>query len=1169
MICFNCGHKIHDTTYSECQLCGAKFGTDCPSCKHPNPPMARYCFSCGTPVQAQSLGSAVQNFSSLNETRKNVTVIFADISGFTSLSEKMDPELVRDIVNDCFSYITRPVYELGGTIDKYIGDCVMILFGAQNTHTDDIHRAVVCSMKMMHLIKEFSAERADQLGFDLDLSIGVHYGLVVTGSVGNYFDKDYTVMGDTVNTAQRIQSHAPKGVIYVSEAVYQQTKEDFEYSDPVEFYVKNKEKPQRCYTPLRILNNTYGNQDDIFMIGRDEELHYLQRVLEKSLIEGGQVVALVGEAGIGKSRLIREFQYSLGDRIKVTQVECTPSFASRPFYLLANLLMAMMNISPEDTLDVKRSRIISYVDYILGSVEEERKKRNYQFLGLVMGIQSDNDLLKILEMMDAASIRLEVIRQLQYFLDAYTEKYKSVIVLEDLHWADSRSMSIIRELISCFHYPNTMLICTSRTKIEALSSSVENGIHCLPIKPFPRKQIERMAQEVIGCQKIDADFLAALERFCGGNPHYLREFLIYIKRNNLYRLQDGMAVIRKGAISTIPDSLQNLILSKLNDMDDNLAHIIRIASIIGKDFPISVINYLMHRDVEAMGELVSSIITLKSVYAVTGRLEKIYTFNQETEREVIYNSLLMKQKKEYHQKIAEAIEYLYSRVLENYYEVLAEHFSKAGIVEKAVDYCYRSAMKHKMLHNYHEALEYFQKALEYIDNNGKSPGENRLLMIYKGISEICIVMARYEDALHHAEKGLKLAHAREDKYAFQLIIARICKEKGKYDEAMEILSKLQSRLRQNSDLYGDFLLLRCTILQETGYQEEALRVAKKAERVLARNRDYENLAKTLNTAGVIYHSIGDIQNALKYFDKSYKYSERVNDLQTMQKAAGNLGVINQSLGKTATAMKHFDAAKELAQRMYHPQGYIISSINLGALYLDKGLLQKAKRLFEKLLKDAREIATAPHESAILTKLGDIHYQTEQYDAARECFEDALEISQRIENREGEAVNFLGLAKVSLALREWAEAREQLDASIEGFRSLSDIAGMSDGYFYSSLWFLEKGEWQRALDDAELSEKYATECFNERKKARALCMKGRIYQRQENWTASLDYLTDAIAIFESVDSEYDMAKNCYFRAISHWNLKMTQEAEDDYENARENISSIDPCRWTRMIQQGIS
>jgi len=1111
----------------------------------------------------------IQNLSSLNETRKNVTVIFADISGFTSLSEKMDPEIVRDIVNDCFSYVTRPVYELGGSIDKYIGDCVMIVFGAQYTHTDDVHRAVVCSMKMMHLIKEFSAERADQLGFELDLSIGVHYGLVVTGSVGNSFDKDYTVMGDTVNTAQRIQSHAPKGVIYVSEAVYQLTKEDFEYSDPVEFHVKNKEKPQRCYTPLRILNNPNGNQDDIFMVGRDEELHYLQMVLQKSLLEGGQVVALVGEGGIGKSRLIREFQYSLGDRIKVTTVECTPSSASKPFHLLGNLLMAMMNISPGDTLDVKRSRIISYVDYILGSVEEDRKKRNYQFLGLVMGIQSDNDLLKILDIMDMASIRSEVIKQLQYFLNAYAGKYKSVIVLEDLHWADSRSMSIIRELISDFHYPNTMLICTSRTEIEGLASAVEKGIHCLPIKPFHRKQIERMAQEIIGCQKIDADFLDALEGFCGGNPHYLREFLIYIKRNNLYRLQDGMAVIPKDAINTIPDNLQNLILSKFNDMDDNLAYIIRIASIIGKDFPISVINYLMHRDVEAMGELVSSMIALKSVYAVTGRLEKLYTFTQETEREVIYNSILMRQKKEYHKKIAEAIEYLYNRVLENYYEVLAEHFSKAGIVEKAVDYYCRSAMKHKVLHNYHEALEYFQKALKSIDNSGRSPGENRLIMIHKGISEICIMMARYEDAQYHAEKGLRIAHARDDKYAFQLIMARICKEKGKYDEAMEILSKMQPHLRQNSDLYGDFLLLRCTILRAIGHQEEALRVAKKAERVLTKNRDYENLAKTLNAAGVIYYSMGDTENALKYFDKSYQYSERVNDIQTMQKAAGNLGVINQSIGKTTSAIKYFNAAKELAQRMYHPQGYITSSINLGALYLDKGLLQKAKELFEKILKAAREIASPLYESAILTNLGDIHYQSEHYDGAKECFRDALVISQRIEDQEGTAMNLLGLAKVSLALKEWKEAKEHLEASLEGFQRLNNAGGMSDSYFYSSLWFLERGEWQEALEDAERSEKYAMECFNEQKRARALCMKGRIYQRKENWTVSLDYLTDAITIYESVDSEYDLAKSYYFRAISYRKLKMVKEAENDYEKAQENINSIDPCRWTRIIQQGIS
>lgn len=203
MICFNCGIKLHSSELKECRLCGVKFEKVCTSCNFPNPLMGKYCFNCGTRLLSLEPQSSIQNFDTLSENRRNVAVIFADVSGFTALSEKLDPEEVRELINDCFDYITRPVYELEGTIDKYMGDCVMILFGAKYIHSDDAKRAVMCAMRMMNLIREFSLERLSSKGLSLDLSIGINYGLVVTGSVGNAFDKDYTVIGDIVNTAQR------------------------------------------------------------------------------------------------------------------------------------------------------------------------------------------------------------------------------------------------------------------------------------------------------------------------------------------------------------------------------------------------------------------------------------------------------------------------------------------------------------------------------------------------------------------------------------------------------------------------------------------------------------------------------------------------------------------------------------------------------------------------------------------------------------------------------------------------------------------------------------------------------------------------------------------------------------------------------------------------------
>ncbi|HPD01533.1 MAG TPA: adenylate/guanylate cyclase domain-containing protein, partial [Acetivibrio sp.] len=315
MICFNCGIKIHSNEVKVCQLCGVRFEKTCLSCNSPNPLMGKYCFNCGAKLESLDTQSSVQNFDTLSESRRNVAVIFADVSGFTALSEKLDPEEVREIINDCFDYITRPVYELEGTIDKYIGDCVMVLFGAKYIHSDDAKRAVVCAMRMMNLIEEFSKERLSSKGLSLTLSIGINYGLVVTGSVGNTFDKDYTVMGDIVNTAQRLQSNAESGSIFVSESVYVETKGIIKYTKPVEIKVKNREKTVRCYLPIEI-NAEHDYDDRTPFIGREKELGQLVSIYNYAINTNTKCISIIGEAGVGKTRLLEEFSSNLAMDIK-------------------------------------------------------------------------------------------------------------------------------------------------------------------------------------------------------------------------------------------------------------------------------------------------------------------------------------------------------------------------------------------------------------------------------------------------------------------------------------------------------------------------------------------------------------------------------------------------------------------------------------------------------------------------------------------------------------------------------------------------------------------------------------------------------------------------------------------------------------------------------------
>ncbi|MBN2604346.1 MAG: guanylate cyclase, partial [Bacilli bacterium] len=274
MKCFNCGYPMDKNDLSNCKVCGSKYPIVCPHCEGHNPMHASFCMSCGN-----DLTSAHEAIKPVVESRKNVGVLFADVSGFTKLSKMLDPEELRELINECFQYITRPVYELEGTIDKYIGDCVMVVFGNEYSHPDDSFRSIKCAIDMMKLIDEFSEEKIKKLNMRLNLSIGVNYGLVVTGNVGNLYESDYTVLGDTVNMAQRLQTSAKPGEILVSDAVYHETKDYIHYGSKKMISVKNVEKQVIAYQPISLRQETI--LDAQYIVQREEDLMQLQKHYEQ------------------------------------------------------------------------------------------------------------------------------------------------------------------------------------------------------------------------------------------------------------------------------------------------------------------------------------------------------------------------------------------------------------------------------------------------------------------------------------------------------------------------------------------------------------------------------------------------------------------------------------------------------------------------------------------------------------------------------------------------------------------------------------------------------------------------------------------------------------------------------------------------------------------------
>lgn len=1176
MICYNCGLKIHSTKTKECHFCGVKFGFQCSNCKTPNPTMAKFCFNCGSQQSVIKDASSIQNYSVLTESRKNVAILFADVTGFTALSEKLDPEILREIINDCFNYITVPVYELGGIIDKYIGDCVMVLFGAKTSHVDDTKRAVLCAMKMSKLIKEFCAQRIKPLGFDLHISIGVHYGLVVTGRIGNLYDMDYTVMGDTVNIAQRIQSNTPKSCIYVSEAVYRETDFDITYEGPITINAKNKENPIVCYMPTSIKRPLINTNELLPFVGRQSSLNELldaKKAIESPECESSLIIGISGSSGIGKSALAERFLHLFKEDVRIIRTECNSSLFNIPYSLITNLLMNIMNINSTETLIVKQSRIISYISYVMAKYEDDEVKRNYQFISFLMGMEVDKETRDIISSMDAKVIFHEVASQLVLLFTEFENNFQSVILIEDIHFADTKSLSLLKEIWSgnTSRKGKNLYIYTTRNAIECLEELHQNKSKFIGLSPLDARGVSEYIKLYIGCDKVEDSCSDYILNFSGGNPLYLYELLKYIKTKSLFSISDNTVSLNKD-IEKIPNSLQGLILSKLNYISEEATEVIQAASIIGKTFTTSVLDKLLGKNAES-GDFLkeaenSNIIYLKSTYTHGGSREKLFSFSHDKERETIYNSILNKKKAYYHKEAARAIEAIYSRNLENYYEVLGEHFEKGDEPLSAASYYSYAAEHYKRLFNTQDALLYFLRAYN-CKSVLKQASKDKLYYICLQLGELYTIMSDFSKAKSFLNKALKYTEDINEKWAVELDIAKIYKEQSKYKEAMTILNHLEEIMKQNNKLYGSLLFLKCNIQRVTGKQQLALENIKKAESILLKNRDYETLAKVFNAAGVIYHTSSDIDNALKSYLKAYKYSEKNGDLLTLVKCTGNMATIFHIQGDLNNAMKYFNIALELSKKISHLQSYVTNCNNLGVLYMDKGQFERAKELFGEAAKIAKETSTLFMLSASLSNLTDIEYFLGHYDQGVEYAREALEISIEIGDIEGEGINNISLAKISIDQARLQDAQNYLAEAYRIYCELNTDDGWSDYYYYLGQCSMELGELSEAMSYAIISKELSIKCQNSRKQAKAHRLIGILHYRLEDYISSIGCYDTSLELLEKEEALYEMIKSLYLRAIIYRKLGNIDAAQKDLKLVKSYSNKIDGCKWTKVIEHGIN
>ncbi|HEX3244274.1 MAG TPA: adenylate/guanylate cyclase domain-containing protein, partial [Chloroflexota bacterium] len=657
--------------------------------------------------------------------RKRVTVLFADLSGFTSLSERLDPEVIQAFLNDLFQELASVVYQYEGLIEQFIGDAVMAVFGAPVTHEDDPERALRASLAMRERMEALNRRWIDRLGEPLPLHIGINTGIVIAGEIGSSFGRSYTVTGDTVNTASRLQSVASPGQILVGLGTQRLTHAAFTFLplDPIP--VKGKREPLIAFE-LERAKSQPGKSRGLQgltsgLMGREAELAQLGAVADELAAGRGSIVTLTGDAGIGKSRLLDEWSARLRGRVRWMEGRCNAHTGALAYGPFLDLFRQFAGILDDDSETRARTRFRTAMERLFPG-----NSQAYPIFAAVMGMHLSAGEASLLGAIPAEDLRRRIFALVEDMLGRLTREQPIVLVMEDMHWADRTSVDLVEHLLPLTEKVPLAIVGVFRRDPDGLPQQLEMiadagyaGRHThISLQPLEEAASLAMVQQLLDTRELPASLRTLIASRAEGNPFFVEELIrALIGRGALMRLESGSGWGATPLIETVavPDTLHGLLVSRLDRLPDETKWVVQQAAVIGRIFIYRVLRQ-MAQDPPGLEADLSHLERDDLIRERTRDPEVEYMFKHALTQEVAYESLLGERRKDLHCSVGEALEAVFADRLDEFLSIVAEHFLRGEAWEKAFDYFERAGDAATRLYAHAEARVHYGKALEALSH---------------------------------------------------------------------------------------------------------------------------------------------------------------------------------------------------------------------------------------------------------------------------------------------------------------------------------------------------------------------------------------------------------------------------------------------------------------------
>jgi class 3 adenylate cyclase/tetratricopeptide (TPR) repeat protein len=756
-----------------CRQCGAKLVKVCHQCGAEILPDDKFCGECGHPLSADAQPKPVPKDLTFDEKlakiqkylpgnitekilsqrdriegeRKQVTVLFTDMAGYTTISEKLDAEEVYSLMDQVYEILIHKVTEYGGTVNEFTGDGIMALFGAPIALEDAPQRAIRASLAIHREIVQFNERmRREKLGHaPLRMRAGIHTGPVVVGTIGNDLRVSFTAMGDTVNLASRMETLAEHGTTCVTDETFKLTEGYFRFECLGRKVIKGKSEPIEVYQVIapssrRTRFDVSAERGLTPFVGRQRELELLLDIYDRARIGRGQAASIVADAGMGKSRLLYEFRKAIAnERVTFLEGKCLSYSRGVAYHPIIDLLKGQFDIRENDGDPDIRDK----VQRGLKGLRIEEKTSLPYFLELLSVQDSGIDQIA----MSPEGKRDQLFQALNRLVLKGSEIQPLILAVEDLHWIDQSSEEVLKDLMEHIAGSKILLIFTYRT--EYIHTWGARSFHSqVTLNRLSNRETLAMVTHLLDTESIAENLQDLILEKTEGVPFFIEEFLKSLKDLGIIHRQDTVyALTRDPKDITIPSTIQDVLLVRVDALPEGAKEILQAGSVIEREFPYNLIQMVTNLPERELLTHLSALKDSELLYERGIFPDSTYIFKHALTREVVYDSILSKRRKEFHRAVARAMEHLYQANLTERLFTLCDHFMSAEDYEKAEVYARLAAQKTLKAGSYPDAIVQVQKRITCLE---KLP---LTVEVQKKMIDAKTALALYLNQLNHNVKA--------------------------------------------------------------------------------------------------------------------------------------------------------------------------------------------------------------------------------------------------------------------------------------------------------------------------------------------------------------------------------------------------------------------------------